>query len=122
MNDLSDGQFACLATEREPQGWMPGIKQILNLSTEDKIKSKRVQNRERLTELSVEHTLQCEPMFKSAVVVVITASYTAERCQRRKHNMAIVLVRYQVLFDTDRYLNFVRYSILDTYVVSLIFT
>ena len=29
----------------------------------------------------------------------------------------VVLVRYQVLFDTDRYLNFVRYSILDTYVV-----
>ena len=26
----------------------------------------------------------------------------------------LVLVRYQVLFDTDRYLNFVRYSILDT--------
>ena len=24
----------------------------------------------------------------------------------------VVLVRYQVLFDTDRYLNFVRYSIL----------
>ena len=27
----------------------------------------------------------------------------------------LVLVRYQVLFDTDRHLNFVRYSILDTY-------
>ena len=34
----------------------------------------------------------------------------------------LVLVRYQVLFDTDRYLNFVRYSILDTHVASLIFT
>ena len=34
----------------------------------------------------------------------------------------LVLVQYQVLFDTDRYLNFVRYSILDTYVASLIFT
>ena len=34
----------------------------------------------------------------------------------------IVLVRYQVLFDTDRYLNFVRYSILNTYVASIIFT
>ena len=29
---------------------------------------------------------------------------------------ALVLVRYQVLFDTDRYLNFVRYSILTLYV------
>ena len=26
--------------------------------------------------------------------------------------LLLVLVRYQVLFDTDRYLNFVRYSIL----------
>ena len=31
--------------------------------------------------------------------------------------LALVLVRYQVLFDTDRYLNFVRYSILTLQVV-----
>ena len=51
MKNFSFGQFDCLAAERQSQGWMPGMKQILNISTEDKIKSKHVQNRERLTEL-----------------------------------------------------------------------
>ena len=44
----------------------------------------------------------------------------ADRGPVRQHKSAgltLVLVRYQVLFDTDQYLNFVRYSILDTYVV-----
>ena len=76
-----------------------------------------------------------QPDYKLTSLAVILVNwlswFTPSKCDNRTDMtrsvlclgvvIEIVLVRYEVLFDTDRYLNFVRYSILDTYVASLIF-